>query len=176
MKKLYKLGLGVIFASLLVACSDDTKTTENNVANTDNTSVEAPKTAEQAEVTSIYELTQPGVTVRITLVSKDDKILRQETDSIISYETIGATNAEEAKQILAAITNNTDYAAIKGITYDMTFDDKTAHETIIVDLTKADLSQLAELPGSTFNGDPEQGVSYSATGQLLEQAGFNKVQ
>lgn len=176
MKKLYKLGLGIIFASLLVACSDDAKETPKNETTNTTPTVETAKAVPQDEVTSIYELEQPGVTVRITLVGKDDKITRQETDSIISYETIGATNAEEAKQILAAITDNTDYAAIKGITYDMTFDDKTAHETIIVDLTKADLSQLAELPGSTFNGDPEQGVSYSATGQLLEQAGFNKVQ
>ncbi|GGZ92614.1 hypothetical protein DC083_02650 [Ignatzschineria ureiclastica] len=173
MKKLYKLGLGVIFASLLVACSDDAKAPAQN--GTNNTTTEATTPVAQDEVTSTYELEQPGVTIRITLVGKDDKITRQETDSIIAYDAIGATNAEEAEQILSAVTNNIDYAAIKGITYDMTYGDKEAHETIIIDLTKADLAELAELPGSAFNGDPNEGVSYSATGQLLETAGFKKV-
>ncbi|WP_026878769.1 DUF1307 domain-containing protein [Ignatzschineria larvae DSM 13226] len=175
MKKLYKLGLGIIFASLLVACSDDAKeTTQNETTNT-TPAVETAKAVPQEEVTSTYELEQPGVTVRITLVGKDDKITRQETDSIIAYDAIGASNAAEAEKILSEVTNNIDYAAIKGITYNMTYGDKDAHETIIIDLTKADLAELAELPGSAFNGDPNEGVSYSATGQLLETAGFKKV-
>lgn len=173
MKKLYKLGLGVIFASLLVACSDDAKAPAQNETN--NTTTETTTPIAQDEVTSIYELEQPGVTIRITLVGKDDKITRQETDSIIAYDAIGASNAKEAEQILSAVTNNIDYAAIKGITYNMTYGDKDAHETIIIDLAKADLAELAELPGSAFNGDPNEGVSYSATGQLLETAGFKKV-
>lgn len=173
MKKLYKLGLGVIFASLLVACSDDAKAPAQT--ETGNTTTEAATPVAQDEVTSTYELEQPGVTIRITLVGKDDKITRQETDSFIAYDAIGASNAEEAEQILSAVTNNIDYAAIKGITYNMTYGDKDAHETIIIDLTKADLAELAELPGSAFNGDPNEGVSYSATGQLLETAGFKKV-
>ena len=173
MKKLYKLGLGVIFASLLVACSDDAKSPAQNEINSTTTQAATP--VAQDEVTSTYELEQPGVTIRITLVGKDDKITRQETDSIIAYDAIGASNAKEAEQILSAVTNNIDYAAIKGITYNMTYGDKDAHETIIIDLTKADLAELAELPGSAFNGDPNEGVSYSATGQLLETAGFKKV-
>lgn len=196
MKKLYKFGLGIIFASLLVACSDDAKesakdetsnkavvettTTETETkvetATKAETATETPAVSEQNEETSIYELQQSGVTVRITLVSKGDKILLQESDSIIPYATIGATNAAEAEQILSAITNNIDYSAIKGITYNMTYNDKEAHETITIDLTKADFDQLANLPGSDFNNDPEEGVSYSETTRLLENTGFKKVQ
>ncbi len=190
MKKLYKFGLGIIFASLLVACSDDAKesakdetsnkavveTTTTETETKAETATETPAVSEQNEETSIYELQQSGVTVRITLVSKGDKILLQESDSIIPYATIGATNAAEAEQILSAITNNIDYSAIKGITYNMTYNDKEAHETITIDLTKADFDQLANLPGSDFNNDPEEGVSYSETTRLLENTGFKKVQ
>lgn len=150
MKKLVKLGLGLLFAVTLAACTDKTET-------------------------ATYELEQPGVTIKMTLEGKDDKIIKQTTDSVIEYSAIGAQDATQAKTILDEITNNTDYGAIQGITYSMEYGPTSAQESIVVDLTKADLKQLAELPGSAFQGDPAEGISFSATGTLLESSGFTKV-
>ena len=150
MKKLVKLGLGLLFAVTLAACTDKTET-------------------------PTYELEQPGVTIKMTLEGKDDKIIKQTTDSVIEYSAIGAQDATQAKTILDEITNNTDYGAIQGITYSMEYGPTSAQESIVVDLTKADLKQLAELPGSAFQGDPAEGISFSATGTLLESSGFTKV-
>ena len=154
MKKLIKLGVGLILAVALTACMDKAES-NNDIAT--------------------YELKQPGVTIKMTLEGKDDKIIKQTTDSVIEYSAIGAQDATQAKTILDEITNNTNYGAIQGITYSMEYGPTSAQESIVVDLTKADLKQLAELPGSAFQGDPAEGISFSATGTLLESSGFTKV-
>lgn len=150
MKKIVKIGLGLFFAVALAACGDKTET-------------------------AVYELEQPGVTIKMTIVGENDKVTKQITNSTIEYSAIGAENADQAKAILDEITNNTDYGAIPGITYNMTYGPESAQESIEVDLTKADLKKLAELPGSAFEGNPEQGISFSATGTLLESSGFTKL-
>lgn len=151
MKKLFKLGLGLFFAAALVACSNE------------------------KEETAVYQLEQPGVSMTMTIVGQDDKVIKQITSSTIEYSAIGVETAEEAKQILATLTNNTDYASIKGVDYDMQYGENSAKESITVDMLKADLKELAALPGSAFDGDPTNGISFKATGTLLESSGFKKV-
>ncbi|HIW07246.1 MAG TPA: DUF1307 domain-containing protein [Candidatus Ignatzschineria merdigallinarum] len=159
MNKIIKLGLGLFLAAAVAACGDD--------------KAAAPVVVEQEVAT--YELNQPGVSIQMTLYGEDDKVVKQTTNSTIEYSAIGATDADQAKAILAEITNNTDYAALEGVTYSMVYGDTSAKESIEVDLSKADLKKLAELPGSAFDGDPSQGISFKATGTLLEQSGFSKV-
>ncbi|UNM96142.1 DUF1307 domain-containing protein [Ignatzschineria rhizosphaerae] len=157
MNKIVKFGLGLFFAVAVAACGDD------------KTSV-----AVEQDVAT-YELNQPGVSIEMTLYGENDKVVKQTTNSTIEYSAIGAADAEQAKKILGELTNNTDYGALEGVTYSMEYGDTSAQESIIVDLTKADLKKLAELPGSAFDGDPSQGISFKATGTLLEQSGFTKV-
>lgn len=157
MNKIVKFGLGLFFAVAVAACGDD------------KTSV-----AVEQDVAT-YELNQPGVSIEMTLYGENDKVVKQTTNSTIEYSAIGAIDAEQAKKILGELTNNTDYGALEGVTYSMEYGDTSAQESIIVDLTKADLKKLAELPGSAFDGDPSQGISFKATGTLLEQSGFTKV-
>lgn len=159
MNKIIKLGLGIFLAAAVAACGNDDKAT--------------PAAVQQDVAT--YELNQPGVSISMTLYGENDKVVKQTTNSTIEYSAIGATDAEQAKKILAEITNNTDYAALEGVTYSMEYGETSAKESIEVDLTKADLKKLAELPGSAFDGDPSQGISFKATGTLLEQSGFSKV-
>lgn len=160
MNKIVKFGLGLFLAVAVAACGDD--------------KAKAPEIVQQDIAT--YELEQPGVSISMTLYGENDKVVKQTTNSTIEYSAIGAADAEQAKKILAEITNNTDYAAIEGVTYSMNYGDTSAKESIEVDLTKADLKKLAELPGSAFDGDPSQGISFKATGILLEQSGFSKVE
>src|SRR5699024_4155566 len=159
MNKIIKLGLGLFLAAAVAACGDD--------------KAAAPVVVEQEVAT--YELNQPGVSIQMTLYGEDDKVVKQTTNSTIEYSAIGATDADQAKAILAEITNNTDYAALEGVTYSMVYGDTSAKESIEVDLSIADLKKVAELPGSAFDGDPSQGISFKATGTLLEQSGFSKV-
>ncbi len=164
MNKIVKLGLGLFFAFAVAACGDD------------KTAPEAPTAPVVQQDVATYELIQPGVSISMTLYGENDKVVKQTTNSTIEYTAIGAQDADQAKKILAEITNNTDYAALEGVTYSMTYGDTSAQESIEVDLTKADLKKLAELPGSAFDGDPSQGISFKATGMLLEQSGFSKVE
>lgn len=157
MNKIVKLGLGLFFAVAVAACGDD------------------KKTAPEQEVAT-YELNQPGISIQMTLYGENDKVVRQTTNSTIEYSAIGAENAEQAKATLTELTNDTDYAAIQGVTYSMQYGDTSAQESIDIDLTKADLQQLADLPGSSFDGDLSEGISFKATGQLLEESGFSKVE
>ena len=165
-----KVGLGLLFVTVLAACNDKAET-----------AVEAEASANEAAVvntvteTAVYELEQPGLTIKMTIFGENDKVTKQITNSTIEYSAIGASDAEQAKTILDEVTNNTDYGAIQGITYKMEYGPTSAQESIEVDLTKADLKQLSELPGSAFEGNPEQGISFSATGTLLESSGFTKL-
>ncbi len=171
MNKFYKVALGVALATLLVACNDN-KTDADASKTAANTEVNATQNQEVA----VYEVEQPGVKIKMTIVGEGDKVIKQITNSTIEYSAIGAANAEEAKKILTELTNNTDYSSIKGISYEMKYGPTSAEENITVDLSKADLSELAALPGSAINGDPNQGVSFKATGELLENSGFKKQQ
>lgn len=150
MKKIAKITAGLILTMALVACGD----------------------SKQDVVT--YDLEQPGVSIQMTLYGENDKIVKQITNSTIEYSAIGAENAEQAKEILSLATNNTDYSALQGVTYSMNYGDQSATEKIEIDLTKADLKELSALPGSAFEGNPENGISMKATELLLEQSGFSK--
>lgn len=164
MKKLFKLGLGLFFAAALVACGGEK---EDIIAD--------PVDQTDTSITAVYQLDQPGVSMTMTIVGQDDKVIKQITSSTIEYAAIGAETAEEAKQIIATLTNSTNYASIKGVDYDMQYGETSAKESITVDMLKADLKELAALPGSAFDGDPTNGISFKATGMLLENSGFKKV-
>ena len=152
MKKITKIAAGLLLTMALVACGD----------------------SKQDVVT--YDLQQPGVSIKMTLYGEDDKIVKQVTKSTIEYSATGAENAEQAQEILSIATNNMDYSALQGVTYSMNYGDQSAVENIEIDLTKADLKELSELPGSAFEGNPENGISMKATEMLLEQSGFSKEQ
>ncbi|MHC5225240.1 YehR family lipoprotein [Ignatzschineria sp. LJL83] len=152
MNKIAKITAGLFLTMALVACGD----------------------SKQDVVT--YGIEQPGVSVQMTLYGENDKIVKQVTKSTIEYSAIGAENKEQAKEILSIATNNVDYSALKGVTYSMNYGDSSATENIDIDLTKADLKELSALPGSAFEGNPENGISMKATEMLLEQSGFSKVE
>lgn len=155
MKNLLKIGAALLLAVTLAACTEKESTPiEQEVA--------------------VYELNQPGITIEMTLVGENDQLVEQSTESIIEYQLIGAKNAAEAKMILDELTGYVDYSNVKGITYEITYGEKSANEKIAVDLKRADLVELANLPGTAFEGDPTMAISYSATGDMLESSGFIK--
>ncbi len=155
MRKLLKIGAALLLVATIAACTEK----------------ETPPIEQEI---SVYQLDQPGISIKMTLVGENDQLVGQSTESIIEYELIGAKNAAEAKAILDELTGYVDYSDVKGITYEMSYGEKSADEKIAVDLKVADLVELANLPGTAFEGDPTMAISYSATGDMLESSGFTK--
>lgn len=155
MRRLLKIGAALLLVATIAACT------------------EKEATHIEQEV-SVYELNQPGISIKMTLVGENDQLVGQSTESIIDYDLIEAKNAAEAKAILDELTGYVDYSDVKGITYEMIYGEKSANEKIAVDLKVADLVELANLPGTAFEADPTMAISYSATGDMLESSGFTK--
>ena len=115
-----------------------------------------------------------GVEMTFTYYADGDDVTRQTTKNVMPYELLGVTTADEAKQILDPMTE--EFKGVTGLEHSMEYGDTAATETLTVDYTTADLSEISQLTGSTFSGDTSSGakVSLEKSIEMLESQGFTK--
>lgn len=113
-----------------------------------------------------------GQKVSITYTYKGDKIIKQTSESKISYATVGAKTKEDAAKILDPLSAK--YKNIAGVEEKLTYEDTYAQENVSVDMEKVDFKALQQISGTMVSGDTSKGISMKQTQTLLEAAGFKE--
>lgn len=121
-----------------------------------------------------FEAEENGVKVTTTYEHKGDEVLKQKTKSIISYETIGVTSEEEAKQIMEMFSAG--YEGIDGVDYKLKYSDSDVTEHITIDYESMDLEKAKEIPELNISGDVSEGISMEKTAELMEEQGLKEVE
>ena len=114
-----------------------------------------------------------GVGLVFTYHYVGDKVLRQEANNTIPYQTIGAANQEQARALIEPMRSV--YLDVKGVEQSIDYKDSEALEHLSVDFTRANMSELCKLPGSMVTNCALQEVSMSVSEKLLAEQGFTEV-
>ncbi|MBL1224953.1 YehR family lipoprotein [Enterococcus sp. BWR-S5] len=125
--------------------------------------------------TTVFEADLNGVQTEMIYYHKGDKVVKQETNSTINYETLGIESKEEAEEMFSFVKDEYD---ITGVTYEADYQETKMVEKVSVDYDKADIEEVMSLMGSmTDQEDEGKAVKYISMKQskefLLEQ-GFKE--
>lgn len=146
---------------------DNTNSDINSGENADSGAFEVDPTGENVVT---LETEENGVVMRITYTADGDKVTKQTADNVLPYAALNVTTPEEAEEALAEIVAG--FQGIEGVTHSMDYQDDKVIETLTVDYEKADMKDVSELTGSSFEGDVSQGVSLTRSVEMLQQQGF----
>ena len=117
-----------------------------------------------------------GVDVTITFTATGDDITLQVTESVLTYETLGVADADEAREMIdptASIMQ--DANSVNGVEHSLVYGEDATIETVIVDYTVVDLADLAQATGAI--GDSADTVPLlSEQVEYLEASGFEIVE
>lgn len=124
------------------------------------------------EESKTFNANLAGTEISITYTYKGDKIIKQTSESKISYTTVGAKTKEDAAKILDPLSAK--YKNIAGVEEKLTYEDTYAQENVSVDMEKVDFKALQGISGTMVSGDTSKGISMKQTQTLLEAAGFKE--
>ncbi|EEF0946984.1 YehR family lipoprotein [Salmonella enterica subsp. enterica serovar Chester] len=124
------------------------------------------------EESKTFNANLAGTEISITYTYKGDKIIKQTSESKISYATVGAKTKEYAAKILDPLSAK--YKNIAGVEEKLTYEDTYAQENVSVDMEKVDFKALQGISGTMVSGDTSKGISMKQTQTLLEAAGFKE--
>lgn len=149
---------------------------EENSEDNDTTIEEEVSTEENMtdgeEATKTFVLEQDGMTNTLGYTYVDDEVKIQTSETTASYEDIGAEDEESAREILEPLVE--DYQDTEGVEHNIEYDDEGFHETLEVNYEVADISEVANLEGSEFEGDTDnaQFIRMTQTEQQLLNSGY----
>ncbi|EEG1465067.1 YehR family lipoprotein [Salmonella enterica] len=124
------------------------------------------------EESKTFNANLAGTEISITYTYKGDKIIKQTSESKISYATVGVKTKEDAAKILDPLSAK--YKNIAGVEEKLTYEDTYAQENVSVDMEKVDFKALQGISGTMVSGDTSKGISMKQTQTLLEAAGFKE--
>lgn len=127
----------------------------------------------ESEETRKFQLEDTGVTVTIIYTYKGDKATKQSAENLISYEALGLTSKEEAKEIFDPLIEQ--FQGIDGVTHKMEYTDTSATEYLTVDFTETDFEEIQDLPGMDIDADAANGVSMEKSAEELKEQGFKEI-
>ncbi|WP_086349657.1 DUF1307 domain-containing protein [Candidatus Enterococcus clewellii] len=158
------LGLMLLVVCLMVAaCSSGGSTSSKKEKKDDGLS------------TTVFEADLDGVITEMTYTHKGDKVVKQESHSVLKYETLGIESKEEAEEMFSFVKDEYD---IEGVTYKSEFSDTEMTEDVTVDYEKADIQEVMTLMGTINDQEDEnQKVKYISMKQskeLLLEQGFKE--
>lgn len=123
--------------------------------------------------TVTYKLEEGANSIEVTLVAKDEEIVEQSSMSKTSYESIrGIETKEDAEALI--IPTAEPLQGIDGLEYNLDFQDNHFIETIKIDFSTVDTS---ELPGLNELLENEEGnLNLEDATESLEEQGFKKIE
>lgn len=123
--------------------------------------------------TATYKLEDGDNSIEVTLVAEDEEIIEQSSTSITSYDSIRGVESKEDAEALITPTAE-PLQGIDGLEYELDFQDDHFIETIKIDFTTVDIS---ELPGlNELLEQEEDYLNLENTVKTLEEQGFEKVE
>ncbi len=127
----------------------------------------------QKEESKTFTRAANGVNLSFTYYYAGDKVLRQDANNTIPYQSIGATNQEQARALIEPMRSV--YLDVKGVEQNIDYKDTEAQEHLSVDFTQANMSELCKLPGSMVTNCALKDVSMAESEKLLKEQGFQEV-
>ncbi|VDZ99358.1 lipoprotein [Salmonella enterica subsp. enterica] len=100
---------------------------------------------DKEEESKTFNANLAGTEISITYTYKGDKIIKQTSESKISYATVGAKTKEDAAKILDPLSAK--YKNIAGVEEKLTYEDTYAQENVSVDMEKVDFKALQQISG-----------------------------
>lgn len=122
------------------------------------------------ETTTRLEYEEEGLVMEIILIAEGDKVIEQTSRNEMTYETFGASNAEEAEEMLSEFLGG--YDSTEGVTHRIDYRGDYLIEEVTVNYETVDIDEMKELAGTMFEGDPSAGISLKMTIDMLEDEGF----
>ncbi|MFD1413296.1 DUF1307 domain-containing protein [Oceanobacillus jeddahense] len=122
--------------------------------------------------TVTYKLEEDNNSIETSFVADDGDIIEQSSQSITSYESIkGIETKEDAEALL--IPSAEPLQGIEGLEYNLDFEEDHFIETITIDFS---IVELSELPGlNEILTNEEENLNLEDAIESLEEQGFKKV-
>ncbi|WP_414842057.1 YehR family lipoprotein [Enterococcus saccharolyticus] len=145
MKKLLALGMTIVALVFMVGCNS-------------------------SEEKKVFISETEGYNSEITYYYKGDDVTRQTTKNLVSYEYLGATDAEGAEATLEPYASQ--YRDVKGIDYSIDYEKDPVVEEITITYADIDYEQVKNIDGFTIEGDISQGISMKKSEELMLNQGY----
>ncbi|MGB3413538.1 MAG: YehR family protein [Microbacteriaceae bacterium] len=127
------------------------------------------------QTVSVYQQTQNGVDMTITYYANGDEVTKQSTVNVMNYAGIGLSGPDEARKLLDPIM--AEFQGVTGLEHSVEYGDTAVTERMTVDYSIADIKEISELTGSSFEGvgdGKNVKLSLKQSVALLEKSGFKK--
>lgn len=174
-----------VFALALTGCaSEDSPSNDDNNGSNTSTTETTQRSTETTETTSrnngneeteaTFTMSQAGVEMTLVYYAVGDDVVRQTTRNVINYAEAGFADDDAARAAIEPFL--ADFQGVDGLTHNMEYRGTEAIETLEVDYNVADLQEIAQLTGSTFEGDLSSGkLSMEQSRRMLLAAGWTEV-
>lgn len=151
----------------------DSKTGTDDAAAENSDEADAGEEAATGEEQSkTFVLEEEGFVNELVYYYIDDEVQRQTSESDITYEALGVENETQAKELLEQ--ESPDYEGVDGVEHRIEFGGEGVIETLEVDYTVADISEVSDLEGSEFDEEAEdaQFISMEQSEEQVLNAGY----
>lgn len=111
--------------------------------------------------------------ITIEFKHKGDDITKLSQKEIISFESLGVDNANDAQVLLDSKVDM--IPSIEGYENKIKVTENHVVETIKIDFDKIDDDKINEIPGLNFIGDPSKNISLEKSIKELKKSGFKEV-
>ena len=125
------------------------------------------------EETKTFNANLNGSDITVSYTYKGDKVLKQSSESKISYASVGASNKEEAAKVFDALSAK--YQNIAGVEEKLTYTDTYAQENVTIDMEKVDIKALQAISGMKISEKADKNISMKQMQTVMESAGFKEV-
>lgn len=117
-----------------------------------------------------FTMDQNGVSMELVFTYEGDKVKTQTANNVMPYSAIGVTTKEEAQTVLDPIAEQ--YQQVKGLDYSLDYTDSEATESLKINYDELDYDSAKQLPGVSFEGNTENGISMERTEEMLLDQGY----
>lgn len=150
--------------------------TEGSASDTSDEADAGEDAAAGEEQSKTFILEEEGFVNELVYYHIDDEVQRQTSESDITYEALGVENEEQARELLEQ--QSPDYEGVEGVEHNIEFGDEGVIETLEVDYTVADISEVSALEGAEFDeeADEAQFISMEQSEEQLLNSGYEEAE
>lgn len=127
------------------------------------------------ETVHVFNQSDAAVDMTLTYYAVGDVVTKQTTVNVINYAGAGLADADAARALLDPLVES--FQNVVGLDHSIVYGDTTATETLAIDYEVADIVEISNLTGSTFEGvvDSNTRLSLEQSRQMLLANGFTEV-